>query len=177
MIIQRHRPPHIYLDDTYYFVTIGTFQGMLLFDNNEKKKLIRSALETSITKCGYLLKAWVILNNHFHILFKTTQGKLLPRFLAGITGKSAIELNKLDKCTGRKCWYQYWDRGIRDEGDFWVRVNYIHYNPVKHGYVIRMEDYRFSSYRFYLKSKGQEWIASCFEEFPIKDFLVGEDEF
>jgi putative transposase len=175
--IKTHRPPHVYLDDTYYFVTMGTFQRMLLFDNQEKKKLIRLALETSIKKYGYLLKAWVILSNHFHILFKTSQGRLLPRFLAGITGKSAIELNKLDKCAGRKCWYQYWDRCIRGERDFWIRVNYIHYNPVKHGYATRMEDYPFSSYRLYLKNKGAEWITSCFMEFPIKDFLVQEDEF
>lgn len=177
MIIRRHRPPHIYLDDTYYFVTIGTFHKMILFDSHEKNKLVRSALEMSVKKHRYLLTAWVILSNHFHILFKTSTGQLLPRFLSGITGKSAIELNKLDKCTGRKCWYQYWDRCIRDNRDFWTRVNYIHYNPVKHGYVIRMGDYVFSSYRLYLKTKGQEWITSCFMEFPIKDFFVEQDQF
>jgi len=177
MIIQRHRPPHVYLDDTYYFVTTGTFHKMILFDNHEKKKLVRSALEMSVKKHGYLLTAWVILSNHFHILFKTSKGQLLPRFLSGITGKSAIELNKLDKRTGRKCWYQYWDRCIRDNRYFWTRVNYIHYNPVKHGYVIRMGDYVFSSYRLYLKTKGQEWITSCFMEFPIKDFFIEEDQF
>jgi putative transposase len=177
MIIQRHRPPHIYLDDTYYFITIGTFQKMVLFNNHEKKNFTRSALKISIKKHGYLLKAWVILSNHFHILFKTSKGQLLPRFLSGITGKSAIELNKLDKCAGRKCWYQYWDRCIRNKRDFWTRVNYIHYNPVKHGYVRRMQDYPFSSYRYYLKTKGQEWLTACFMEFPIKDFLIEEDEF
>jgi putative transposase len=177
MDIQRHRPPHIYLNDTYYFVTIGTFQKMSLFNSHQKKNLIRSALEMSIRKHNYLLEAWVILSNHFHILFKTSKEELLPRFLSGITGKSAIELNKLDKCAGRKCWYQYWDCCIRDNRDFWIRLNYIHYNPVKHGYVTRMEDYPFSSYRFYLKDKSQQWITACFMEFPIKDFLIEEDEF
>lgn len=177
MIIQRHRPPHIYLDDTYYFVTIGTFQKMFLFNSYGKKSLIRSALEISIKKHSYLLKTWVILSNHFHILFKTSKGQLLPRFLSGITGKSAIELNKLDKSAGRRCWYQYWDRCIRNKRDFCTRINYIHYNPVKHGYVTRMEDYTFSSYRSYLKNKGQQWITACFMEFPIKDFFIEEDEF
>jgi putative transposase len=177
MIITRHRPPHIYLDDTYYFVTVGTFRKMHLFNSQKKKVLIRSALERSVERCGYLLKAWVILSNHFHILFKTKQGRLLPRFLSGITGRSAIELNKLEKAAGRKCWYQYWDRCPRGERDFWTRVNYIHYNPVKHGYAARMEDYPFSSYGAYLKDKGQQWLTACFMEFPIRDFLVVEDEF
>ena len=177
MIIPRRRPPHVYLDDTYYFVTASTFQKMTLFNSHEKKDLIRSALERSAERQDYLLKAWVILSNHFHILFKTSRGQLLPRFLSGITGKSAIELNKLDKSVGRKCWYQYWDRCPRGERDFWTRVNYIHYNPVKHGYVARMEDYPFSSYTSYLRDKGQGWLTACFMEFPIKDFLIEEDEF
>ncbi len=177
MIIPRHRPPHIYLDETYYFVTIGTFQKMFLFNSDEKKNFIRSALEMSIRKHRYLLKAWVILSNHFRILFKTSKGQLLPRFLSGITGKSAIELNKLDNCVGRKCWYQYWDRCIRNKRDFWTRVNYIHYNPIKHGCVIRMENYPFSSYSIYLNEKGQQWITACFMEFPIKHFFIEEDDF
>ena len=68
---------------------------------------------------------WAILDNHFHLLVKMEIGRLLPKFIASIEGKSAIELNKLEYVKGKQRWYQYWDRGIRDEADFWKHLNYI----------------------------------------------------
>ncbi len=177
MITDKHRPPHIYLDNTNYFITIGTFRKSRLFNNDIKKQFIKSALDSAIKKFGYILHAWVILDNHFHILIKALRGELLPRFIGSVTGKSAIELNKLDKISGRQCWYQYWDRCIRNEADFWRRMNYTHYNPVKHSYVSLMGEYLFSSYRDYLGEQGQRWIDNCFEKYSVIDFTMKEDGF
>lgn len=41
---------------------------------------------------------------------------------------------------------RYWEHTIRDERDFARHVDYIHYNPVKHGYVIRVQDWPHSSF-------------------------------
>lgn len=67
-------------------------------------------------------------------------------------------------------WYQYLETVIRSEADFYRHLNYIHQNPVKHGYTKDMEKYQFSSYQYYLKEKGKEWLADCFREYPIVDF-------
>jgi len=45
---------------------------------------------------------------------------------------------------------------IRDQEDFNRHVDYIHYNPVKHGYVDRLEDWPRSSYR--------QWMARGYYE-------------
>ena len=177
MITGKHRPPHIYLDNTNYFITVGTFRKSRLFNNDIKKQVIKSALDSTIKKFGYILYAWMILDNHFHILIKALRGELLPCFIGSATGKSAIELNKLDKISGRQCWYQYWDRCIRNEADFWRRMNYTHYNPVKHRYVSLMGEYLFSSYRDYLGEQGQQWIDNCFEKYSVIDFTMKEDGF
>jgi putative transposase len=42
---------------------------------------------------------------------------------------------------------RYWEHTLRDEDDFARRTDYIHYNPVKHGYVRRVRDWRHSSFR------------------------------
>ena len=75
-----------------------------------------------------------------------------------------------------KRWYQYWDECIEDEKGFWMRVNYIHQNPVKHDYVKKMEDYEFSSYKQYLLKYGKDWMLSCFREYPIVDFAALHDD-
>jgi putative transposase len=40
---------------------------------------------------------------------------------------------------------RYWEHLIRDEEDFIRHIEYIHYNPVKHGYVLKPTDWPFSS--------------------------------
>lgn len=57
-------------------------------------------------------------------------------------------------------WYSYLDTCIRDEAGYWTRFNYIRYNPVKHGYVSRPADWPFSSYRYYLRTRGAAWLRA-----------------
>ncbi|NJN82591.1 MAG: hypothetical protein HC802_10190 [Caldilineaceae bacterium] len=46
-----------------------------------------------------------------------------------------------------KFWQKrYWDHIIRNDADLETRLHYIHYNPVKHGYVLKPENWPYSSY-------------------------------
>lgn len=128
------------------------------------------SLKTEVQKHGYKMIAWVILDNHYHFLFRTIKSGYLSKMINQVHGFVSYQLNKINKTPGRKIFQNYWDRCMRDEADFWRRFNYIHHNPVKHGYVSRMEDYEFSSYNYWLKRKGKEWLNSCFETYPIIDY-------
>ena len=46
---------------------------------------------------------------------------------------------------------RFWEHQIRDEGDFMRHVDYIHFNPVKHGYVQRVMDWPYSSFHTHVK--------------------------
>ena len=65
---------------------------------------------------------------------------------------------------------------MRSEGHFWATVNYIHHNPVKHGYVARWDEWPFSSATGYLKNLGREEAARIWNDFPILDYGKGWDE-
>jgi len=41
---------------------------------------------------------------------------------------------------------RYWEHTIRDDQDYARHVDYVHYNPVKHGYVARVCDWPYSSF-------------------------------
>jgi len=172
--MKRHRPPHIYVDNADYFLTMATYEHHSLFDTDEKKWLLKTALDHAVNTSGYFLHGWVILCSHLHVLIRITLGATLPGFVSRITGKSGIELNKLDGKPGRRVWYQYWDRCVRNESDFYVRLNYIHQNCVKHGYVDDMSLYLFSSYREYVERHGQKWVDECFRMYPVVDFAPEE---
>jgi putative transposase len=46
---------------------------------------------------------------------------------------------------------RYWEHSIRDDADFERHVDYIHFNPVKHGLVSRVRDWPYSSFRQYVE--------------------------
>jgi putative transposase len=172
MRLKSFHPPHIYLDNTIYFITARTKDRSPYFDSEGKKSLLSEQLFVTAKKHGLKLIAWVVQDNHYHVLVHIKKKHDLVLFIKTLHGKSAIELNKLDGQLGRKIWVNYWDHGIRNDPDFWKHFNYIHYNPVKHGYVKNMEDYKFSSYHEWIKKKGREWTESCFRLYPIVDFTI-----
>lgn len=100
--------------------------------------------------------------------------------MEGKVGVAQFTARKLLSLKSLPIWYQYLETIIRSEADFYRHLNYIHQNPVKHGYTKEMEKYQFSSYKYYLKEKGKEWLADCFAKYPIIDFepkgIAGERE-
>jgi putative transposase len=46
---------------------------------------------------------------------------------------------------------RFWEHTIRDENDFGRHVDYIHFNPVKHGLVARVRDWPYSSFHHYVR--------------------------
>ncbi|MCK5413092.1 MAG: transposase [Candidatus Pacebacteria bacterium] len=127
-----HHPPHIYQDDSIYFVTARTYQKEKIFNTDQKKKILFKNLWNEFSKIDYRLYAWVILDNHYHIEFKTRLGRNLSKAINLIHGRTAFEINKIDNKKGRKIFQNYLDYCIRHEKDFYRHFNYIHHNPVKH---------------------------------------------
>jgi len=60
---------------------------------------------------------------------------------------------------------RYYDRNVRDEHEFTIKLRYLHRNPVKRGLVREPGDWKWSSFRHYaLRVKGvveieSEWTA------------------
>jgi len=167
-----HRPPHIYKSNSLYFLTGKTYQSIPYFDTNRKKQILVQIINIAAKKFSIKIFAWIILNNHYHLLLQTKNDNL-SSFLKNIHTNSSRILRGLSSATPQKIWYQYFDRCVRSEKDFWTRFNYIHNNPIKHGYIKspdKLSDYKFSSYNQWTKKNGEEWMNSCFAQYPIIDF-------
>src|SRR5215813_4889472 len=84
---------------------------------------------------------WVILPNHYHGLWSVDTMDSLSRALKQLHGQTSREWNLLDDFVGtRQVWYRFSDRKRRGEEHFYRALNYIHLNPVKHGYVDSVYD-------------------------------------
>lgn len=174
----KHHPPHIFKNNTLYFLTVRTIDKSHYFNTIQKKNILKSCLKAGLQKHAIKIFAWVILSNHYHLLVKIINKDDLPKFIKAINGKSSFELNRIENKQNRKIWHNYWDRCIRSEKDFWTRFNYIHNNPIKHGYIKNSDElkkYKFSSYDQWTKKNDAKWMASCFAKYPVIDFSTPND--
>ena len=69
--------------------------------------------------------------------------------------------------TGRIWQNRYWDHMIRSEADMNTHLNYIHYNPVKHGYVDKPFNWPYSSIHKYSDIYQSDW--GCREEIEFEE--------
>lgn len=170
-----HHPPHLHIDNAWYIITASTLRHAPLLASDAAKAYFRDKLRELTEHYGITLRAWVLLDDHFHLLLYMQHGEELPRFIARLHGATSRYINLHDGITGRQVWHNYWDSCIRGERDMWMRFNYIHYNPVKHGYVQSMAEWPFSSYGYYLRTKGTDWLDDCWSRYPAVDLISGDN--
>lgn len=170
-----NRPPHYFLDNTYYFIVAKTLRAIHFFNTDKRKIILLKIIDSTLKEFDYTCQSYVILNNHYQLIINIKKGMNLPKFIQKVHGRSSIGLNRLDDIHGRKVWWNYWDKCLETEKDFWMHVNYNHHNPVKHGYVKRMGDYRFSSYNQYIKKFTKDFIYERLSKYPIIDYSLNDE--
>lgn len=94
--VQDHHPHHVYLDDAWYFVTASTVAHRRYFHSDAAKEIWRDKLKSLVSEFSLKLSAWVILDNHYHLLFKNPQAKFFPRFTGRLHGSTSRKINLLD---------------------------------------------------------------------------------
>lgn len=177
-----HSPPHPVRDRQFYLLTAACYEHQSYMDSESRRqqmlkmifdrfgdeggnKKSAEALTTNLKIC-----AWVILPNHYHLLVQVVNFDVLSDIFRRVHGALSRQWNQEDNVTGRKIWYRWSDRAIRSERHYYTTLNYIHYNPVKHGLVKSPYDWAESSVHWYLQTYGREWLRDSWVEYPVKDY-------
>jgi putative transposase len=155
----------IYCEGGWYFFTVVT--------HNREKILTQPANITRLRQSFHLVKgnypfyidAIVILPDHIHCIWRlppedsnfSVRWKLIKRYFSlGMAIPSTTHGEK-------KVWQRrFWEHLLRNEKDWHAHMDYIHYNPVKHGYVKSPRDWRYSSFHNAVK-RGlyvEDWGAA-----------------
>jgi len=171
-----NRPPHKVWEIGFYFVTARTLDGQWFLQPDKYKQILLDTIKEKTKKFNSPLVAYVILNNHYHLILNIKEPGKFAKRIGEINGLSSKNINAADHVIDRKIWWNYFEKFLRDEADFYKHLNYIHQNPVKHGISDGIE-YDFSSYGLWVKKKGKEFIDDSFRKYSIVDFLAFNDEF
>jgi len=139
----------VYQEGGCYFFTVVTYQRKKILAQPVNIERLRYAFKKVMDKRPFEMDSVVILPDHIHCIWNLPEGdadfstrwKLIKRnFSAGIAAP-------VTKRGEKKVWQRrFWERMIRNEEDWRRHVDYIHYNPVKHGYAIRPSDWQYSSF-------------------------------
>jgi putative transposase len=108
--------------------------------------LLWPAIQKEMHPPDFGLVAWVALPDHLHMLVEYDKADLslaVRRFKLSFS--SALR-PRLGLYRTRIWQNRFWDHIIRDDRDFRVHFDYIHYNPVKHGLTNDPHEYTYSSF-------------------------------
>ncbi len=101
------------------------------------------------------MMAYTIMSDHFHWLIKLPQeNPNFSKILLSFKGNFTYQYKKIHNIsTPLTLWQRrFWDHIIRDEKDFSVHLDYIHWNPVKHGLVKEPDQWSQSSFKSWIKN-------------------------
>jgi putative transposase len=167
-----HSPPHLeVLGEASYLVTAACYDHQTIVGLSPER--ISECEEGVLKACldaGARVYAWCVLPNHYHVLTRTGQIKALLKALGQFHGRSSFTWNGQDQQRGRHCWFNAFDRYIRSDRHFFASLNYVHHNPVHHGYVEKWLDWPWSSASEFIEQNGRNQAARLWNEYPLLDY-------
>lgn len=171
----------------YYFFTVVTYRRRGFLTDDLARQCLHLAWREARHKQPFDVVALCLLPDHLHSVWKLPEADRdfsgrWSRIKTGLTHRYLTEggqdlaqgLSRMDK-RERGIWQRrFWEHQIRDESDLQRHVDYIHYNPVKHGLVKVIDEWPWSTYHRYVREGAylqRHWTDI---QDQIGDFFVGE---
>jgi putative transposase len=157
-----------------YFFTVASYRRRPILCDAVLRDALRAAIEMVRGSRPFVIDAWVLMPDHFHCIWTLPEGD--ADFSARwMMIKRAVSLacrdvyHRQDWMNSSKVkhrestiWQRrYWEHQIRDEEDFNRHVDYIHFNPVKHGHVPCVADWPHSTFHRYVREGvyARDWVG------------------
>ena len=117
--------------------------------------LLRNVVRSVRSRYPFRIHGWVVLPEHLHCVIElppddadfATRWRLIKMDFSKALPKTE-RLSAVRATRGERGIWQrrYWEHRIRDEADFRAHMDYVHYNPVKHGLVRCVADWPYSTF-------------------------------
>ncbi len=155
----------IYLPGGMYFFTVITLRRQRFLIDDDVRAALREGIQLTRQTKPFEIVAWVQLPDHLHCIWRlppddtdfSSRWSMIKRI---VTQRCGARLNRPEWLNARRrkrqqgtLWqHRFWDHLIHDEDDFNRHMDYIHWNPVKHGLVSKVVDWPYSSFHRLVRS-------------------------
>lgn len=147
----------------YYFFTVVTYKRKKLFNDEKARNILREAFTQMKIRYDYETIALCLLPEHLHCIWKLpdgdcdfsirwayVKGQFSRKFRQQAVQKLPVNHSRIRKGELQIWQRRFWEHYIRDEKDLQRHVDYIHYNPMKHGLVKDVSLWPWSTYHKYV---------------------------
>lgn len=147
-----------------YFFTVNTFRRAKFLTDEPFRNALRDGIEMARTTLPFTIVAWVLMPDHLHCIWRLPEGDadfsrrwaIIKRTVSKQCGHliemdAVLSKSKLARHESVVWQRRFWEHLIRDEPDLQRHVDYIHFNPVKHGYAACVSDWPYSTFHRYVK--------------------------
>jgi putative transposase len=167
-----------YIPGSIVFITNVVHNREPVFAREADLNLLRHTLHRTQQLHPFLMIAYAFLPDHMHLMIRPTGASNFSQIMHSTKSYFTHAYKQVHGLEGSLRFWQkrFRDHLIRDADDFEHHLHYIHYNPVKHGYVTRPEAWLHSSFAAW-KQKGaypDRWGWSLPD--AIEGFTVDEGD-
>ena len=165
-----------YIPGSTVFLTWVTYQRAPLFKSSDNVTRFRQAVGQSKIEAPFEIVAAAILPDHVHFIWTLPDGDsnyskrvgrikvLFTRALRGEGPQSSNMTESRRKHRESNVWQRrFWEHTIRTEEELAHYLDYVHYNPVKHGLVNCPHQWKYSSFQTWVNEghyRG-DWACKC----------------
>ena len=157
-----------------YFFTVVTENRSHLFNNENARTTLSNVMRECQSRHPFEIVALVLLPDHLHTIWSLPTGDdryamrwaWIKREFTRLwiaTGGIEQQTRVYQPSQRRRGVWQprYWEHAIRDQADLQAHFDYIHYNPVKHGYVTKPCDWPWSTFHRWVREGHYsiDWAA------------------
>ena len=146
-----------------FFFTLVAEKRRPIFASTEAVDVLRSAFRSVRASRPFVLDAMVVLPDHLHCIWTlppddadfAIRWRLIKTWFTKHCDPALRSMLNASQAKRREqtLWqHRYWEHMLRDERDFERHVEYVHYNPVKHGYATSPLEWQHSSFRRYVEA-------------------------
>jgi putative transposase len=143
----------LYVPNALYFITGVTQDRAPVLADPADMDLFRSTIRRVKEYHPFEMRAFVFLHEHFHVLVYVPAITNVSKLLQSVQRNFTRNYKREHGITHSVHLWQrgFWDHVIRNDDDLANHFDYIHYNPIKHGYVTKPEEYVHSSFLEYVR--------------------------
>ncbi|MGH8402614.1 MAG: REP-associated tyrosine transposase [Gammaproteobacteria bacterium] len=142
-----------------FFFTVCTLERKPILTSDAMRMALRTAIRAVRTIHPFEIDAWVLLPDHLHCIWTLPENDAdfglrwaiikqeVTRQCANVLHSGGRRSVSGIKRREAALWQRrFWEHRIRDEADLSNHMDYLHWNPVKHGYAVRVLDWPYSTF-------------------------------
>lgn len=147
-----------------YFFTVVTYQRRPILCDVMMRNALRTAIQRTRASHPFTIDAWVIMPDHLHCIWTlpdedsdfSTRWRMIKSLVSIACRDVYHDTNLMNsskyKYSESTIWQRrFWEHQLRNDDDFAKHVDYLHFNPVKHGMAKSVSDWPYSTFHRYVK--------------------------